>query len=891
MENNWHIKSISEIFLQLSTSENGLDEKDVMERIERFGKNKLPEAKTDSIFAIFFRQFASPLIYILLISCVIVFLMGEFVDALVIVGVLLLNAFIGSIQEGRAQKTISALKKFVETNATVVRGGKEIILKDSEIVPGDIIILQEGEKVPADLRIISSHNLKVDESALTGESGPVHKSEKMNGNPNMPFIEQKNMLFKGTYAVSGNAMAVVVSIGLETFIGKISKEISVIDTEIPLKKNISQLSRFIVVMAVLIGVALFMAGIFLGKPPREMFATVVSLLVSIIPEGLPVVMTLVLASGVWRMTKQNALVKRLQAVEALGQASIIAVDKTGTITKNELMVKKVYAGGSFFDVEGVGYSPSGAILSQGGRLDPMLHPELLLLGKISIFCANAKVVFSSESQIWQVAGDPTEAAMLVFAKKLGFSKEKIENEFPRVSEIPFDFKTKYHASLNSNGSSGIIAVAGAPETILSICSKVMINGKNEILEKEERKKLEDVFISISKEGMRLVALATGSEASNILSEKNMGNLSFVGFIGMRDGLRPEINQSIREANSAGIKVVMITGDHKVTAEAIAREAGIYKSGDDIMLGQEIDSTSDADLLKKIANTSVFARVTPQHKLRIIQLYKKAGEIIAMTGDGVNDAPSLVAADLGVAMGKIGTEVTKEASDIVLLDDNFKSIIYAIEEGRNIYKTIKKVILYLFSTSMGEVLVISIALLIGLSLPLLPVQIIWLNLVTDGFLTVSLAMEKKEKGLLKGKFKKPGKYLIDKLMAFRIITMALPMAIGTIYLFGMYAGEDMIKALTVSLTALSVFQWFNAYNCRSEEKSIFSQNPFSNIFLVIAMIIVISLQILAVYSPFLNKFLHTSPLDVKDWVLIIIVSSSILITEEIRKLLFRFFNKK
>ena len=481
--------------------------------------------------------------------------------------------------------------------------------------------------------------------------------------------------------------------------------------------------------------------------------------------------------------------------------------------------------------------------------------------------------------------------MLVFAKKLGFNKEKIENELPRISEIPFDFKTKYHASLHGDGTKGVVAVAGAPETILSICNKVMINGQNQILSQEEKKKLEDVFIGISKEGMRLVALATGDESSSILSEKSINNLSFVGFLGMRDGLRPEINQSIKEANSAGIKVVMITGDHRVTAEAIAREAGIYKSGDYIMLGKEIDAMSDLDLSKKIANTSVFARVTPQHKLRIIQLYKRAGEIVAMTGDGVNDAPSLVAADLGVAMGKIGTEVTKEASDIVLLDDNFKSIIYAIEEGRNIYKTIKKVILYLFSTSMGEVLVISIALLIGFSLPLLPVQIIWLNLVTDGFLTVSLAMEKKEKGLLKGKFKKPEKYLIDKLMAVRIITMALPMAIGTIYLFGIYAKGDMIKALTVSLTALSVFQWFNAYNCRSEEKSIFRQNPFSNIFLVIAMTIVIALQLLAVYSPFLNKFLHTTPLGLKDWILIIIVSSSILITEEVRKILFRFFSKK
>ncbi len=886
MQIKWHSISLPEIFAETKSKQNGLASQEATKRLKEYGLNKLPEGKVDSILVIFLRQFQSPLIYILLAASMIVFAMGEIVDGSIILAVLLFNAIVGTIQEGKAQNTLRALKKFVETKATVLRESKEFIISDSEVVPGDIIILHEGEKAPADARIIAATNLKIDEAALTGESEPVHKIADTLERDDLPTAEQKNMVFKGTHILAGNGKAIVVATGIETIIGKISKEIAAIDTEIPLKINIRYLSRLIIIAVASINTLLFLLGIVLGKSAKEMFTTVVSLSVSIIPEGLPIVMTLVLATGVWRMSKRNALVKKLQAVEALGQARIIAVDKTGTITKNEMVIQKVYVDGKFFEVGGVGYEPRGEVSYKNNVIDPLNHPELLFAGKIATFCANARVLFSEEEKNWRVAGDPTEAAMLVLAQKLGFHKDDLERESPLVSEIPFDYKLKYHAAIHRLDGQKLLTVVGAPEVVLNLSQKIWRGGKSQHLSGEEKQGLESVFLSMSREGLRVVALAETREAPEILAPEEIKSLTFVGFFGMKDALRPEVAEAMQKAVSAGIRVVMITGDHKVTAQAIAKEAGIYQDGDIILTGQDIDAFSDNELSEKLARTSVFARVTPEHKLRIIQAYQARGEVVAMTGDGVNDAPSLVAADLGVAMGKIGTEVAKEASDIVLLDDNFGSIVSAVEEGRNIYKTIKKVILYLFSTSWGEVLTIAGALLLGYPLPILPAQIIWLNFVTDGFLDVALAMEPKEEGLLRGNFERPKKYLVDKLMAQRMFIMAVPMMIGTLFLFKGYFENDLTKAWTMSLTTLAVFQWFNAWNCRHESKSVFQMNPFSNKFLVGATLIVISLQLLVVYNPLMQKFLRTAPLELSEWLVIIPIAASIVLIEEIRKFFYR-----
>ena len=887
METKWHLLSEAKVFEKLNTSLLGLTQEEVQNRALQYGPNALPEKKPPSLTRIFFGQFNSPLIFILLVASAITYAIGSATDAYIILAVLVFNSIVGTIQEGRTENTLNALKHFVETKATVCRDGKELIISDRFVVPGDIIDIEEGEKVPADARVLVSHNLKVDEASLTGESVPVSKTEDALTEDTISISDRKNMIFKGTNVVAGGGRAVVISTGADTFIGIIAKEISSLHTEIPLKANIRYLTRAIIIAVGIICASLFTIGIAYGESARTMFTTVVALSVSIIPEGLPIVMTLVLATGVWRMSKRNALVKKLQAVEALGQARIIAVDKTGTITKNELVVRQVWTAGKMFGVSGVGYEPKGEVTFENNIVDAANHPELLSLAKSVALCSNARLLFSDEEKHWHISGDPTEAAMVVFAQKIGFNKEDLQNELPLVAESPFDNKLKYRAVVNKIGGKNVLTVIGAPEVIMGLSTN--ITGLNNAVKfsLKDRERLLKILNDIAAEGQRVVAIGVNNDA-DIASDLNaISGLTFIGFLGMKDVLRIEVKDAMAQATDAGMKVVMITGDHKGTALAIARDAGIFKDGDELLTGEEIDKMTNAELKTRLSNTTVFARVTPEHKLKIINAFKSRGEIIAMTGDGVNDAPSLVAADLGGALGGIGTGGAKEAADIVLLDDNFGSVVSAVEEGRSIYKTMKKVILYLFSTSMGEVLTIAVALLVGLPLPILAAQIIWLNFVTDGFLDVSLAMEPKEKGLLSGKFERPKKYLIDKLMLQRMVVMALPMMFGTLFLFQKYAaGAELKQAWTISLTALAMFQWFNAWNCRSESQSIFTQNPFSNKFLVGATGVVIVLQILAVYTPFLQKILHTVPLGLYDWLIIIPVALSIVVVEEARKFFVR-----
>mgnify|MGYP001604871178 CR=1 FL=1 len=883
---SWYAEKLETIFNTLQTNEHGLSADEAARRLKEDGPNTLPETKPDGFPIIFLRQFQSPLIYILLAASGAVFLLGEIADGSIILAVLLFNAIVGTLQEGKAQNTLRALKRYVETTATVVRDGTEISIPDYEVVRGDILVLREGEKVPSDARIIVANGLKLDEASLTGESEPVGKTVEAVSSKDLPVAEQKNMVFKGTNVVIGNGQAVVVATGVNTVIGTIAEELSTIDTEIPLRANIRYLSRAIIAVVGVISVALFILGLIKGEKIITLFAMVISLAVSVIPEGLPIVITLVLATGVWRMSKRNALVKKLQAVEALGQARIIAVDKTGTITKNELVVREVWTDGKTFSIGGIGYDPEGAVTFGGSVVDAANHPELLLVGKMAALGASARVFFSETEKRWRVMGDPTEAAIRVFGEKVGFKKDDMLRESPLVAEISFDYRLKYHAALFSVDGDNFLIVSGAPEEVLARSTQIRRGGHDHRMQPADRKEIEKMLATMSDRGLRVVAIAMQEKFSEALAPETIHGLTFVGFFGMQDILRPEVAEAMVRAASAGIKVVMITGDHTLTARSIAKEAGIWHEGDELLTGAMIDKMSDDELMVRVANVSVFARVTPEHKLRIINAYKKRGEIVAMTGDGVNDAPSLVAADLGVAMGKIGTEVAKEAADIVLLDDNFGSIISAVEEGRNIYKTIKKVILYLFSTSLGEVLTITGALVLGYPLPLLAAQIIWLNFVTDGFLDVALAMEPKESGLLSGTFERPKKYLVDGLMARRMILMALPMMFGALFLFQKYFETDIGKAWTISLTTLAVFQWFNAWNCRSESKSFFQMNFLSNKYLLGATAVVISLQMLAVYAPFFQQFLHTVPLDLSEWLMIIAVATSIVLVEEVRKFFYR-----
>src|SRR3989338_3314241 len=658
---NWYSKKISDVLIELRSNEEGLSTEEANRRLQQYGKNKLPEAKTDGILVIFFRQFKSSLIYILLAAGAVVFLMGEAVDSLIILTVLIFNAVVGTIQEGKGKNTLMALKRYTTAKTVVLRDGREIMVKDEDVVYGDVIILQEGNKVQADARVITSNSLKLDESAFTGESTPVHKIVEELSGEYLPVAEQRNIIFKGTNILSGSGRAVVIATGINTEIGKIAKQISTIDAEIPLKANIRYLSRAIIVVVAVINIILLAIGLYSGKGIREMFITLVSLSVSVIPEGLPIVMTLILATGVWRMSKRNALVKRLHAVEALGQAEIIALDKTGTITRNEMVVQKIFVGNTLYDISGVGYEPKGEIRVDGKMIEPLGQPDLVFAIQNSALCTDARIIVSEEGE-WMAMGDPTEAALLAVSQKIGLHKDLLENEFPSIKEFPFDYSLKYRASLRRDGNHTTLIVSGAPENILNISQKVWRNGESQALSTGEKEELKNVFEKISAQGFRVVALGVNSNPVKNVVQENISNLTFVGFFAMRDPLRDEIYDAVKKATDAGIRVIMITGDHKITAMAIAREAGIYQMGDTVMGGDELEKMNDAELAQNIGNVSVFARVSPEHKLRIINAFKFNKKIIAMTGDGVNDAPSLVAADLGIAMGRIGTEVAKEASD-------------------------------------------------------------------------------------------------------------------------------------------------------------------------------------------------------------------------------------
>ncbi|MDP1845609.1 MAG: HAD-IC family P-type ATPase [Candidatus Moranbacteria bacterium] len=881
---------ISKVLRELKSSRKGLSQKEAKRRLRRDGPNKLPEFKADSLFAIFLRQFKSPFIYILLIASGLVFATGETMDGFIVISVLLLHAIIGTIQEGKARNILTALKKITKTQASVMRDGKEIIVSDEEVVAGDIVVLREGEKIPADARLLHSSSLKVDESSLTGESIPRHKTEDNNEKIQKSISEEnRNAVFKGTNVVSGTGTAIVIATGRNTSIGSIAEKITEAEEELPLKNNIRYLSRIIMGAVGVSVLILAILGIWRGYSIQTIFLVAVSISVSIIPEGLPIVVTLILARGVWRMGERKVLVKKLQAIEALGQMKVMVLDKTGTLTRNELVVREVWTNNKVFEASGEGYDPKGEIFLDEKEVEPLNHQELLLAGKIAALCSSSHLAAKGHSKDWRVSGDPTEAAILVFSSKMGFKKEDLESEMPKLDEIPFSYELRYHATLHQDGKRKFLSVIGAPEDVLGLASQIWLNGKSEALDLKEKKILKSAFISMSKRGLRVLAFAFSHLKGESLEKSSINNLTFAGFFGIRDELRKNVEESVGLVRNAGIRLAMATGDNEITAKAIAEEAGIFQKWDGIMLGSELDKLSPKQIASRLNSVSIFARVTPFHKLKIIDAYKKRGEVVAMTGDGVNDALSLVSADVGVAMGKIGTEVAKEASDIVLLDDNFGSIVNGVEEGRNIYKNIKKVILYLFSTGVGELLTIFGALFLGMPLPILATQILWLNLVTDGFLDVALAMEPKEEKLLEKTFQSSKKWLIDRLMAVRIFTMSIPMAIGTLFLFNRLYQNDLSKAWTVSLTTLAVFQWFNAWNCRSEDKSIFRTNPFSNKFLIGATGIVMGLQLLAIYNPFFQKVLRTVPLNGKEWVVIIAVAFLIIIVEEFRKIIYRKFS--
>ncbi len=824
------------------------------------------------------------------------------IDTVVVIVVIVFNTSIGFIQEHKAETALQALKSMAAPEAEVIRdcpetgGCIEMRVKAQEIVPGDIVLLDSGDKVPADTRVLEAINLEIDESMLTGESTPVRKATEPL-EEELPVADRANMVFSGTIVTQGRGKAVVVSTGMKTEIGKIAKLIKETKrAETPIQKRTVDLSRKLGLFALFASGLVLVLSVLRGFEFYEVFLFALASAVSAIPEGLPAVMTITLAVGVNRMAKRNAIIRKLQAVDTLGSATAICTDKTGTLTTNQMTVQKIFVDNRTVNVTGAGYTPEGHFEVEGDAVDPATDNALNLLLQIAALCNDARLRRHEvkEGFRWEIYGDPTEGALVVVAEKAKLVKHELEKRFPRVDEIPFNPKERYMATFHKASDGGLsVYVKGAPETLLEWCSEILEGGKTKKLTQQKREEIFRASTHMAGEALRVLAMAYQTvETKDIDSFKEKllhrrAKLVLVGLAGMIDPSRPEAKTSVQLCKRAGIKVIMATGDHKLTAEAIAKEVGILESNSKVLTGPDLDSIDDDELDAVIEETAVFARVSPTHKHRIVVSLRRKGHIVAMTGDGVNDAPALKAAEIGVAMGITGTDVTKETADMVLADDNFASIVNAVEEGRVVFENIRKVVKYLIATNTGEIITILTALILLPDAPLIftPVQILWVNLVTDGILDVTLAMEAKEEDIMDQPPRKPTAKIINREIMMNTIYIGTFMMLGTLWVFTReWNNGDIVRAQTLGFTTLAMFQVFNSLNCRSRTKSIFKLGLFTNRYLLGAIAVSVSLQVLATILPPLQIGLGTTSLSIWDWITIIGVSSSVFFADEIRKLL-------
>ena len=876
----WYQMGVKDVFEDLHTSEHGLSSEEVEKWLIHYGPNKLAEEEKISKFRILLHQFTSPLIYILLIAGIVTIFLKEYIDSGVIFAVVILNAIIGFIQEHKAEESVRALKKMVVPKAKVVRDGKEKEIHSEEVVPGDIVLLASGTKVPADLRLVHTIELRIDESMLTGESVPVEKELHLIKEENLTPGDQRNMAFMGTIAVTGRAKGIVVETGQKTVLGQIAedvKEVAVLKT--PLQDKLDRFAKVIGLVVFVFSAIVFGAGIMLGVKASEMFLVAVATAVSAIPEGLPVAVTIAMAIGVSRMAGRNAIIRKLPAVETLGSTTVIGSDKTGTLTKNEMTVKLIYDVMHMHEVTGSGYEPKGEILHGGLTLDGKEEKQLLQVLRIGSLCNESSV--NEKDGLYKVDGDPTEGALIVSAMKAGLSVEEEKEKYQQLAIIPFESERGYMATFHRYREKKLIFVKGAPEKILDMCTGA--------LEGEElnAKEIGQVAAELAREGLRVLAFAykkAPDEMEDLTHRDVESGLTFAGLQGMIDPPRTEVIEAIEGCRKAGIRVVMITGDHADTASAIARKIGIDCDGSEVLTGRELEAMSDKELFHRIKHVSVFARVSPQHKMRIAQQLIAQGQIVAITGDGVNDAAALKAAHIGVAMGRCGTDVAKEASDMVIADDNFASIFSAVEEGRVVYDNIKKVTLFLVSCGFGELLAITGTILLGMPIPYIPAQILWLNLVTNGLQDVALAFEPAEKNVLNKPPRHPKERILSPLLLQRTLLMGTVMAAGTLYMFisSLNSGVPLEKARTVALTTMVFFQFYQAANCRSETQSIFRMNPLSNPLLFFSIIAAFFAQLAVIYVPTFQWIFRTEPITVIEWVKIGFVTSTIIIAVEIDK---------
>ena len=876
----WYRQDIGEVFDKLGTSGEGLTKEEAQARLAVHGPNRLPDEAEMSRLKIFLHQFASPLIYMLIVAGVVTALLQEFKDTTIIFGIIILNAIIGYFQEFKAEESVRALKKIMVDRARVIRDGQETDIDSETLVPGDVVLLESGNRVPADLRLIRTVEFRTDESILTGESLPVEKISETIDKEKLGPGDQKNVSFMGTVVVKGRARGIVVETGSSTILGSIAKRVQEIGvTRAPLQVRFDRFANIIGVMVLSASLALLVLGLWMGESLKDMFMTAVAVAVAAIPEGLPVVVTIALAISVSRMASKNAIIRKLSAVETLGSTTVICSDKTGTLTKNEMTVKLIYDGTHVFEVTGTGYDTAGEILAKWRQMNPSELESVRTVLRIGMLCNESSLRQNDDT--FTVQGDPTEGALIVAAMKAGLDSVQEANGYPELSIIPFESDRGYMATLHEHDGKKFIFVKGAPEKVVSMCTVCMAD------EGERMKAITEVAENFAKDGLRVLAMAY-KEAPSDLQELNHSDIEsgliVAGLQGMIDPPRTEAIEAIENCRKAGVRVAMITGDHATTALAIAKTLGIARKGSTVLTGQDLESMSDAELFQKVRDVSVYARVAPEHKLRITRQLIRHGEIVAVTGDGVNDAPALKAAHIGVAMGKTGTDVAKEASDMVVADDNFASIFAAVKEGRIVFDNIRKVTFFLIPTGVAAILSIMGTVVMGLPIPYVPAQLLWINLVTNALQDVALAFEPGEKNVVDRPPRDPKEGIMSSTLIQRTVIVGIVIAAGVIYNFSnaLNQGESLEKARTVAVTTMVFFQFFQAWNSRSEFQSIFSLGFTGNPFLLFALVAATLAQLALIYVPALQWFFRTEPFFLEDWIPIIAVSVTVILVVEIDK---------
>lgn len=883
----YYLDKVDDVLTDLDTDQkNGLSSQEAAQRLEKFGPNALSQKKGKSFFKKLSEQLLDPMVIILLVAAILSSLQGDKVETLIILSIVVLNAGLSIYQEGKAEDSVKALKEMSAPNAKVIRDGKIKSIPAADLVPGDIVSLETGDIVPADIRLIESQNLSSDESSLTGESVPVDKdSTVVFDKKDVEVGDRTNYIHSSSVITRGRAIGVVSTTGHETEIGKIATNIQDAEDEAsPLQIKLAKLSKTLGLLVVAVSIVVFVVGLL--RPDLstiDSLMTAVSLAVAAIPEGLAAVVTIVLSIGMNRMAEKNAIVKKLLAVETLGTTTYIASDKTGTLTQNEMTVKTIFVNNEHFDVDGVGYSPEGDITFDGQKIKVSDKKELELLLTAASLDSDAKL--KQESNKWDIIGDPTEGALITVAEKAGLSNETLNNEFKRIKEYPFDSTRKMMTTFHENYFDDKYAqfTKGAPDILIDLSSKILLDGKVVEFTDELKNEMLNKNNEYAKQALRVLAFAyrkwdTLPEDST--PENVESDLIFIGLTGMIDPPRPEVKLAIEECRSAGIVPVMITGDYLETALAIGKELGIATNDDQAIMGKELNNMTDEQLREIVKTKRIFARVSPENKVQIVTALKENGEIAAMTGDGVNDAPAIKRADIGIAMGITGTDVAKNTAEVILTDDNFATIVNSVEEGRIIYANIKKFVSFLLSCNIGEVLIMFIAMVVGAPIPLTVIQLLWLNLVTDSFPALALGVEKGEPDIMNQPPRKTDEQIIDKNLIDNIITQSISIAVATLGAFFislkfLHAGESgeaqIVAAQTVAFITLILAELLRAFSARSEKYSVFELGLFSNKSLVYAFLGSLVLTLAVVYVPFLQNIFNLIPLRLIDWAIVLPLS--------------------